>query len=79
MVGGIPSYDDYVRTGKGGPEGKCLACGHEAPMDHGMTGYECPKCKSMNLTLRLKLKKEDKDRPFDHLYYQLRKQVEPVA
>jgi hypothetical protein len=69
MVGGIPSYHDYVRTGQGGPEGKCLACGHEAPMDHGLTGYECAKCKSMNLVLKLK---------DNRVYHQLSKQVEPA-
>jgi hypothetical protein len=70
MIGNIPSYDDYVRTTKqGGPEGKCQVCGHEGPMDHGLTGYECARCKSMDLALKLKDNK---------VYYQLRKQVEPA-
>lgn len=54
MPGNIPSYGDYVRTGSGGPEGTCLACHYQGPMDHGLTGYLCAKCKSMKLVLKLK-------------------------
>lgn len=70
MTGNIPSYHEYVRTGPGGPEGKCQACGHEGPMDHGMTGYECSRCKSMNLLLKLKSGK---------VYHQLQKRIEEPA
>lgn len=70
MIGNIPSYDDYARTNKqGGPEGKCLACGHEGPMDHGLTGYECSKCHSPNLALKLK---------DGRVYHQLRQQIQPA-
>ena len=66
MIGNIPSYGDYVRTGQGNPEGKCLACGHEGATDHGMTGYECPACKSPDLALKLK---------DGRVYQQLRRQI----
>ena len=54
MNAGIPSYHDYVRQGQGGPEGACKVCGQQGPMDHGLTGYECSKCRSMNVELKLK-------------------------
>jgi hypothetical protein len=54
MIGSIPSYGDYVRKGSGGPEGTCLVCKYEGPMDHGLTGYMCAMCKSMNVALNLK-------------------------
>jgi hypothetical protein len=54
MIGGIPSYGDYVRTGSGGPQGTCQACNYEGPMDHGLTGYLCAKCHSMALVLKMK-------------------------
>jgi hypothetical protein len=50
----IPSYGDYVRKGSGGPEGTCLVCHYEGPMDHGLTGYMCAKCKTMKVKLKLK-------------------------
>jgi hypothetical protein len=54
MIGSIPTYGDYIRKGSGGPEGTCLVCKYEGPMDHGLTGYMCAKCKSMKVTLKLK-------------------------
>jgi hypothetical protein len=50
----IPSYGEYQRKGSGGPEGKCRACGYEGPMYHSPTGYECGKCYSTDLLLKLK-------------------------
>jgi hypothetical protein len=70
MSGRIPSYGEYERKGTGGPEGTCRACGHQGPMDHGMTGYECARCHSPDLVLKLK---------GGGLYHQLRKQVEPAG
>ena len=69
MSSKIPSYGDYDRKGSGGPEGTCRACGYQGPMAHGLTGYECAKCKSMNLVLKLK---------DNRVYHQLSKQVEPA-
>jgi hypothetical protein len=54
MIGNIPIYGDYERKGSGGPEGTCRACGYQGPMDHALTGYECVKCHSMELLLKLK-------------------------
>ncbi len=54
MIGNIPSYGEYERKGSGGPEGTCRACGYQGPMGHGMTGYECEKCHSPALLLKLK-------------------------
>jgi hypothetical protein len=54
MIGSIPSYGDYVRTGQGGPEGKCQACGYEGAMDRSLTGYMCVKCRSVNVVMKLK-------------------------
>ncbi len=50
----IPSYGEYERKGSGGPEGKCRACGYAGPMYHSPTGYECDKCHSTNVVLKLK-------------------------
>jgi len=58
MIGNIPSYGDYVRQGSGGPQGICQACKTEGPMDHSLVGYECPKCRSMDLVLKLKDNRE---------------------
>jgi hypothetical protein len=54
MIGNIPSYGDYVRQGSGGPQGTCRVCSYSGPMDHGLTGYECPKCRTMDVVLQLK-------------------------
>jgi hypothetical protein len=54
MIGNIPSYGDYERKGSGGPEGTCRACGYQGPMYHALTGYECDKCHSPELLLKLK-------------------------
>ena len=54
MIGNIPSYGEYERKGSGGPEGTCRACNYQGPMCHGLTGYECDKCHSPNLLLKLK-------------------------
>jgi hypothetical protein len=54
MIGNIPVYGDYERKGSGGPEGKCQACGYQGPMYHSLTGYECEKCHSLELLLKLK-------------------------
>lgn len=54
MIGNIPSYGDYERKGSGGPEGTCRACGYQGPMYHGPTCYECEKCHSPDLLLKLK-------------------------
>ena len=54
MSSKIPSYGEYDRKGSGGPEGTCRACGYKGPMYHGLTGYECEKCHSPNLLLKLK-------------------------
>ena len=54
MSSKIPSYGEYDRKGSGGPEGTCRACGYQGPMAHGLTGYECEKCHSPNLLLKLK-------------------------
>jgi hypothetical protein len=54
MTDKIPSYGDYERKGSGGPEGSCRACGYQGPMYHALTGYECEKCHSPNLLLKLK-------------------------
>ena len=54
MIGNIPSYGDYQRKGSGGPEGTCRACGYQGPMYHALTGYECDKCHSQELLLKLK-------------------------
>jgi len=70
MIGGIPSYGDYVRKGSGGPEGTCLACKYEGPMDHGLTGYLCAKCKSMKLALKLK---------DNRVYHQMKGMAEPAS
>ena len=70
MSGRIPSYGDYERKGQGGPEGTCLACGHQGPADHALTGYECPQCHSPDMTLKLK---------DGRLYHQLRKEVLPAG
>lgn len=53
MIGQIPSFDDYVRS-EGRVVGSCIDCGYRGAMDHGMTGYECTRCKGMNLQLDLK-------------------------
>jgi predicted RNA-binding Zn-ribbon protein involved in translation (DUF1610 family) len=66
----IPSYGDYVRTGQGGPEGTCKSCGNESAMDHGLTGYECPRCHSAYLILKLKDGRQ---------YDQLTKQVQEAG
>ena len=52
MLAGIPSYRDYVRD-KGGPIGRCGACGFRGSMANGDTGYLCPACHSMTLELEL--------------------------
>jgi hypothetical protein len=54
MINNIPSYGDYERKGTGGPEGTCRACGYQGPMYHALTGYECDKCHSPNVLLKLK-------------------------
>ena len=54
MIGNIPVYGEYERKGSGGPEGSCRVCGYQGPMYHGPTGYECDKCHSMNVRLKLK-------------------------
>jgi hypothetical protein len=54
MIGNIPVYGEYERKGSGGPEGTCRACGYQGPMYHGLTGYECEKCHSPELLLKLK-------------------------
>lgn len=48
MIAGIPSYHDYVRE-KGGPMGRCGACGFQGSMTNGDSGYLCPTCHSMAL------------------------------
>ena len=53
MIAGIPSHPDYVRDKNGKALGRC-ACGYEGPMDNSMTGYECAKCKSMQVEFTLK-------------------------
>jgi hypothetical protein len=69
MIGGIPSYGEYVRQGAGGPQGTCRACGNQGAMDHNLTGYECPKCRSMDLVLQLK---------DGSAFHQIGKRVEPA-
>ena len=54
MIGNIPVYGDYERKGSGGPEGTCRKCGYQGPMYHALTGYECDKCHSQELLLKLK-------------------------
>jgi hypothetical protein len=54
MIGNIPVYGEYERKGSGGPEGSCRVCGYQGPMAHGLTGYECEKCHSQDLRLKLK-------------------------
>jgi hypothetical protein len=70
MIGGIPSYGEYVRTGQGGPEGTCQACQYAGPMEHGQTGYLCAKCHSMKLILKLK---------DDRVYHQMFGRVDGAA
>jgi hypothetical protein len=70
MIGNIPSYGDYVRQGSGGPQGTCRVCGFSGATDHGLTGYECPKCHSMDVVLQLKE---------NRVYHQIGQKVKPAA
>ncbi|HKI31042.1 MAG TPA: hypothetical protein VKA46_04195 [Gemmataceae bacterium] len=70
MIGNIPSYGDYERKGSGGPEGTCRACAYQGPMAHGLTGYECEKCHSPDLHLKLK---------DGRVWHQMSKELEPAA
>lgn len=54
MIGNIPAYGEYERKGSGGPEGTCRACNYQGPMYRSLTGYECEKCHSTELLLKLK-------------------------
>jgi len=54
MIAGIPSHPDYIRDKNGKALGRCTTCGYEGPMDSSMTGYECTKCKSMQVEFTLK-------------------------
>jgi hypothetical protein len=69
MSGKIPSYGEYERKGSGGPEGTCRVCNYQGPMYHGMTGYECEKCHSTDLLLKLK---------DGRVYDQKNRQVQPA-
>jgi predicted RNA-binding Zn-ribbon protein involved in translation (DUF1610 family) len=53
MIHGVPNYKDYIRD-KGGPVGRCLACGFQGAMANGATGYECPVCHAMRLEFSLR-------------------------
>jgi hypothetical protein len=54
MIGSIPSYGDFAKE-KGQVLGICQEtdCGYQGPMEHGLTGYECARCHSMKLLLKL--------------------------
>ena len=54
MIAGIHSFGDYVRDKAGKALGRCAACAYEGPMDNSMTGYECAKCKGMEIEFTLK-------------------------
>jgi hypothetical protein len=66
----IPSYGEYVRQGAGGPQGTCRTCGYQGPVDRSLTGYDCPKCRSVDLVLQLK---------DNRLYHQIGQKVVPAA
>ena len=48
-----PAFAEYVREKTGGPMGTCLACRHDGAMLKGMTGYECPECRSPRIEFKL--------------------------
>lgn len=52
MIGSIPSYHDLAKEKKQ-VLGRCVDCGYVGPMEHGLTGYECSRCRSMRLWLKL--------------------------
>ena len=52
MIGSVPSYHDFEKKAKK-VLGRCVDCGYSGPMEHSMTGYECAKCCSMKLMLKL--------------------------